>query len=295
MSKEKHFQFHVPVELTKGKTEDEWRIKGIASTPDQDLQGEEVDQDGLDISILQAGRGLFNFDHQKGPENVLGQIEDAKFVNANGKKALEVEGYLFKHQDRAKAFHNIMRSVKKSNGPRVHLSIEGKVLQRDMSNTKRIKKARIEKVALTLDPVNPYTYADLCKSLEAGEVGGPIHEVDVPEINNETITMQKSDFETLIQAVAKTVIMDLRNQEVETSEKALAAGAGYQNAPTTRTGGEAMTKEDLEQDEKSVTYEKKKKNRKVMLKSIITGLRKAYPDHDPLELAGWVVEAFVKD
>lgn len=336
MSKEKRFQFHVPVELQKGKEEDEWRIKGIASTPDQDLQGEVVDQDGLDISLLKAGRGLFNVDHQKGPENIIGQIEDAEFIDQNGKKALAVDGYLFKHQDRAKAFYNIMRSVKKSNGPRVHLSVEGKVLARDMADTKKIKKARIEKVALTLDPVNPYTYADLCKSLAADEVGGPVQEVEVPETNaEETITMKKGDFETLIHAVAKAVVEDIRdhklyteanketevkaadhdematkmkkelakiqsfitdgpsnNQAVEAAYKALVAGVGHSEAPTSRTGGAAMMTESLEKEPKKTTHEKKKKNKEVMIKSVIDGLRKAYPDHDPLELAGWVIEAF---
>src|SRR5690348_8997451 len=98
---EKDFKFYVPLELVKSEKdgEDEWQIKGIASTPDEDLQGETVDQSGLDIGLLKAGRGLFNFDHQKGPENVLGQIEDAEFVDQDGKRCLMVKGYLFKHQD----------------------------------------------------------------------------------------------------------------------------------------------------------------------------------------------------
>lgn len=274
MSKEKSFRFHVPMELQKGKEEGEWRIKGIASTPDEDLQGETVNQSGLDISMLKAGRGLFNVDHQKGPENTIGQIEKADFVDLDGKKALQVEGYLFKHQPRAQAFYNIMRSVKKSNGPRVHLSIEGKILQRDLTDTKHVKKARIEKVALTLDPVNPYTYADLCKSMANDEVGGPVQEVETIE---DSITLSKSDLEKLINVMTK----------------ALAAGAGYTKPPTSRTGGEALSTEDLESEEKSVTYEKKKKNRKAMLKSIIKGLCDAHPDHDPLELAGWVIDAYV--
>ncbi len=273
VSKEKTFQFHVPVELQKGKDEGEWKIKGIASTPDEDLQGETVNQSGLDISMLKAGRGLFNVDHQKGPENTIGQIEKADFVNLDGKKSLQVEGYLFKHQPRAQAFYNIMRSVKKSNGPRVHLSIEGKILQRDMTDSKHVKKARIEKIALTLDPVNPYTYADLCKSMATDEVGGPVQETETIE---DSINLSKSDLEKLISVVTK----------------ALAAGIGSTKAPTSRTGGEAMTTESLEDDEKNVTFEKKKKNRKTMLKSIIEGLRNAHPDHDPLELAGWVIEAY---
>src|SRR6185369_922744 len=109
--KEKDFKFYVPLELEKGEKDgdEQWVVSGVASTGDEDLQGETIDQSGLDISMLKAGRGLFNWDHQKGPENVLGQIEDADFVTKDGKTVLMVKGYLFKHQDRAKAFYNILK------------------------------------------------------------------------------------------------------------------------------------------------------------------------------------------
>lgn len=273
--KEKDFKFYIPLELQKGeKDEDEWIVQGIASTDDEDLQGETVDQNGLDISMLKAGRGLFNFDHQKGPENVLGQIEDAEFINKDGKKALMVKGYLFKHSERAKAFHNILKSLKKANGPRVHMSIEGKVLQRDFSDNKAIKKARIDKVALTLDPVNPYTYAELVKSLNAPETQ---ETVQVPETIDEMITIKKSDLERILDFAAK----------------AMAAGTGSAQAPATRTGGAAMTKESLEGSPKDVSNsDKKKKDKKAMLKSLMKSLKEAYPNTDPLELAEWVVESF---
>jgi hypothetical protein len=165
--KDVSFKFYTPVELIKAEKDGQevWQIQGIASTDDQDLQGESIDQNGLDISVLKAGRGLFNWDHQKGPENILGQIEDADFVDHNGKKALMVKGYLFQHQERAKAFYNILKSLKKGSGSRVHFSVEGKIIARDLQDQKNIKKARIDKVALTLDPVNPFTYAQLVKSL----------------------------------------------------------------------------------------------------------------------------------
>lgn len=266
---DKKFQFHMPIDLVKADdSEDEWKVSGIASTGDEDLQGEKVLQDGVDISMLKAGRGLFNWDHQKGPENVLGQIEDAEFVDQDGKKCLMVKGYLFKAQPRAQAFYNILKSVKKSNGPRVHLSIEGKILERDIHNPRSIKKARIDKVALTLDPVNPYTYAQLVKSLNGAE--------EAPE-PVETVEIEKTELEIL----------------VDIAEKAMMAGAPV-GPPGSRVGGEAMSQEDLESRVKKVTYSKKhKKNKKEMIKSVIESIRKAYPNHDPLELTEWVIEAFL--
>jgi len=173
------FKFFVPVELAKGENEDEWRIKGIASTGDKDLQGEVVQQSGLDIGPLKNGKGLFNNDHQKGPENVLGKIDYAQ----NTMNGLYVEGYLFKHQPRAQAFYNIMRSLKKADKNRVQMSIEGKIVKRDDIDKSVIARARVEKVALTLDPVNTSTYAEIAKSLsverfEVNECSDTIEEID---------------------------------------------------------------------------------------------------------------------
>lgn len=259
----KSFQFHVPVELEKSNSpegDEEWSIKGIASTPDSDLQGEVVDQNGLDISLLKAGRGLFNVDHQKGPENVIGQIEEAEFVTQDGKKALLVKGYLFKHQERAKAFYNILKSLKKSSGARVHMSIEGKILQRDVVNKQVIRKARIDKVALTLDPVNPYTYVDLAKSLASGNLE------EVPEPSY--ISTEKADLEKIVEnAVAK----------------AMAAGVGNSKAPGQQVGGEAMTRESLDRKLKYIS-KKDKKSQKRMLKSIMQRLCELHPEENPSDL-----------
>lgn len=267
----KSFQIHIPVELEKSKDadgEDAWVVKGIASTPDQDLQGEVVDQNGLDIAPLKAGRGLFNVDHQKGPENVIGQIEDAEFVKADGKKVLMVKGYLFKHQPRAQAFYNIMKSVKPGSAPRVHMSIEGKILQRDVVNKSVIRNARIDKVALTLDPVNPYTYADLSKSLAAGkfeEIPEPVH-----------LTLEKTELEKAVE---------------EGVRKAMAAGIGPALAPAQRVGGEAMTRESLESKLKKIA-KKDKKSQKRVLKSILQRMCELHPQEDPRDLFKVIASKF---
>lgn len=211
--KDKKFKFQIPIELVKAKKDDaeadEWRVQGIASTGDEDLQGEIVDQNGIDISVLKAGRGLLNWDHQKGPENVLGQIEEADFVDFDGKKALMIKGYLFKHQERAKAFYNILKSLKKGTGSRVHMSIEGKILERDIRNPRAINKARVEKVALTLDPVNPYTFTELVKSLAAHEDVQTSNTTEAPqttEITEENITLSLNEAALLLDLAEKALI-----------------------------------------------------------------------------------------
>lgn len=160
------FQFSFPVELVKAENEDEWRIRGVASTEHKDLQEEIVKQAGLDISALKSGQGLFNNDHQKGPENILGKVDYAQ----NTPNGLYIEGYLFKFQPRAQAYYNIMRSLKKGDKRRVQMSIEGKVLKRSENNEKIIARAKVEKIALTMDPVNAHTYAEIVKSLSVNKI-----------------------------------------------------------------------------------------------------------------------------
>lgn len=272
MSKYDEFIFHMPVELLKAKDEEPWKIKGIASTGDQDLQGEVIEQDGLDISLLKAGRGLFNYDHLKGPENILGQIEDANFAIRDGKKVLEVEGYLFKDQPRAQAIKHIMAGLKKGAAPRVQMSIEGKIIRRSHENGSIVKQARIDKVALTLDPVNPYTFAQLCKSLNQED------EV-IENTQEELITIKKAELEQLI----------------DLAQKALSAGAGSEKAPEARSGGETMTPESLDSKTKAVNEkEKKKKPTKTMVKSILDTVKQRFPDENPWEVTEIIIESLLE-
>lgn len=266
------FHFHMPVELIKADDDKPWQIKGIASTGDQDLQGEIIEQDGLDISALKAGRGIFNYDHLKGPENVLGQIEDANFIDLNGKKVLQVEGYLFKDQERSRAIRNIMAGLKKGAAPRVQMSIEGQIIKRSKEDGSVIKQARIDKVALTLDPVNPYTFAELCKSLSQEEQN------EANEVQEETCVITRKELEQL----------------VEVAQKALSAGAGAEKAPEARVGGEALVKESLDKKPKMMNLkEKKKKPTKKMVKSIIDSLKTRFPEENPWEIAEMLIESIL--
>ena len=164
MKKETNFDFVIPLDFYKGDN-DEWKIRGVASTEDMDLQGEIVRQNNLDITPLKEGRGLFNWDHQQGPENIVGVVEDAEITD----KGLTVEGYLLKNSTKAKEICNILSSFKNNHKKRLQMSIEGKILRRAGGNGKEIASARVDKVALTFDPVNPHTYAEFVKSLSSAQ------------------------------------------------------------------------------------------------------------------------------
>lgn len=307
----KSFTVHVPVELVKSETgeddeaEDSWKIQGIASTKDKDLQGEEVDQEGLDISVLKEGRGLFNNDHLKGPENILGQIDDAEFVeDSNKNPALMVKGYLFKQQPRAQAYYNIMKSVRKGAPSRVHFSIEGKVVERDMVNSGKIKKARVDKVALTLDPVNPCTFAELMKSMAASDYSQPeapesqMGKEEYPVASKPDSTMYPRDHEKMAEKMKeqqKALQEELFKAIQEAVDKAISAGAGHADAPGSRTGGSALQKESLDSKVKNMSYKKLKKDKNAqayMLKSLIETVSGHYEDQDPLELARMICKSY---
>ena len=247
------FQFYLPVEFDKSN-KSQWKIKGVASTPDKDDQNEVVFQDGLDISHLKKGLGLFNDDHKKGPENIVGQVTDAK----KSSDGLHVEGYLFKEQPKAQAYKNIMCSLEKGQEKRVKLSIEGKVLKRSKN---KILRAKVTNIALTMNPINENTYAEFMKSFGAEDSNIE----KSPDSCESEVSSSALDSQVLIEKSKLEILVDM-------AKAGLAAG-NYNAPPGTLTQGAALAKESLD---------KKKKNLKKKYKSHLEGafdkLRKSCPN-----------------
>jgi hypothetical protein len=144
------------------KTGKRW-IQGIASTDGRDLQGEIIDQGGIEFSYF-LKHGYFNDDHKSGPEFKVGQPTEAKIT----KNGLWVKGFLFKNPDparesRADYYWNLMNELAVSGSDRkVGFSIQGKVVRR---NGNKIEKCWIQDIAITTQPVNTATWAEIAKSL----------------------------------------------------------------------------------------------------------------------------------
>lgn len=158
------FEFFVPataIEITKsGKKDGKRWIQGIASTDSRDLQGEIVDQNGIDFSYF-LRHGYFNHDHKAGPENKVGQPTECKL----SKNGMWVKGFLFKNHKMADHYWELMHSLESSESDRkVGFSIQGKVKRREGN---RIAECWIQDVALTPAPVNTTTWAEIAKSLSA--------------------------------------------------------------------------------------------------------------------------------
>jgi len=156
------FSFDVPVELIKAEEDENgWKIRGLASTGDKDLQGEVVRQKGLDISPIKKGNGWINYNHSNSPEDIVGKLDNADLTT----KGLMVEGYLFKKHKRSQAIYQILKSLEDKDRQSVKLSIEGKILKRVGDENKTIASAKVDKVAITMDPINVNTYVELCKAM----------------------------------------------------------------------------------------------------------------------------------
>ena len=187
---ERNFAFSFPVDIFKDKHEN-WRIRGLASTEDKDLQNEIIKQDGLDISILQEGKGLINWEHRNTPEFLIGMVDSADIT----KDGLYISGQLFRKHSQARAVHQILESLDSKRKHRIQMSVEGKVLEKSDApdgKSKIINRARISSVALTCAPVNPHTFLELAKSLTVKmEEPKNINIIDIEESID--YIMKKSD------------------------------------------------------------------------------------------------------
>ncbi len=215
------FKFVMPAEISKSE-DGEWKIAGLASTDAVDRQGERIMQKGVDLTPIEQKQGFFNFDHDNSPENTIGAIDGYN----QSQEGLYVHGRLFKNHTKAKAVYEIMSSLGKSDQGRVGLSVEGKVLERDKENPSVITKCQIKNVAVTLNPVNTNTYADIVKSMSGAAIDFDCH-------TNEHIEEEKE-----LPSFTATQVLSI-------VEKALSAGAAGMKAPVDRSGGEAMAQSDM--------------------------------------------------
>ncbi len=142
------------------KTGKRW-IQGIASTNERDLQGETVNQPGIDFSYFKQ-YGYFNDDHKQGNKHRVGEPTECR-VSKNG---LYVKGFLLNGKEAADDIWKHMQSLEASGSSRkMGFSIEGKIRRR---NGRHIEKCWVQNVAITAAPVNTSTWAEIAKSLTAG-------------------------------------------------------------------------------------------------------------------------------
>jgi len=164
------FKFWCPVAIEKAIDEttgvEIMRLGGIASTMDKDSDGEFLDPKGFDIEPLMKS-GTVNWHHQaKGaPATIVGEPSKGE-IRPEG---LYIETDLYPSSKIARDVYELALTLAKdSKTRRLGYSIEGKVLQRKSNDKKSpdykiITKASITGVAITHQPKNSQTFADIIK------------------------------------------------------------------------------------------------------------------------------------
>jgi hypothetical protein len=150
------FSLYTTFDIEKGKEEsNKIKIGGIISTDAKDQEGDILLQEGMDWTYF-LDRGYFNYEHQQGPENILGVPDKVELIELNGKKATKVEGFLLMDTPKAKDVYQSIKAIDKAGvGRQIGFSVEGQVIERDLDNPKIVKRAKILNVSITAHPVNP--------------------------------------------------------------------------------------------------------------------------------------------
>lgn len=160
------------------------RLGGIASTSDEDSDGEFLDPKGFDIKPLITS-GMVNWHHQakEHPDTIIGEPSKAE-IRPEG---LYLETDLYPSSKVACDVWELANTLEKdSKTRRLGYSIEGKVLKRKSNDKnspdyKHIEKAVITGVAITHMPKNPKTFANIIK----GEIDDDFNEDEEQEKKNE--------------------------------------------------------------------------------------------------------------
>lgn len=198
------FNFFVPlsdIKKSKDKAGNEVMIvEGIASTDDEDAEDEVLLPDGYVLDRFKS-MGFINWNHmaKSDPSKIIGEPIDC-YVRNN---KFYIKGMLYPDQKQARDTYNLMQTLKKSGSDRkLGWSIEGKALQRDPHNPKRITRALITGVAITPTPVNGNTFVDLVKGVQEQDFveyefdekanGGEVYILDVITTDNVRVRVDKN-------------------------------------------------------------------------------------------------------
>lgn len=159
MNKSSNFKYYIPVdEIVKGidkKGEEVYKVRGIITDDSKDFDGESLTQSGLDFSKF----NFINWNHGKDPSDLIGEPEDVKYIPGKGHM---MEGYIYPDSEKGQSAVKLMQTLKKSKKKnRLGFSIEGSVLERDLVDPNKVKKAEITAVALCPFPKNGNTWAEL--------------------------------------------------------------------------------------------------------------------------------------
>lgn len=243
-------------------------IDGVAASEDIDSSGEIIEIEGIDISDFEAGTGTLNYEHRNEKDSgasandILGRIMFAKKIfersDCDDERQREywdktklpflyIKAELFDDDGHPGAISTaaVIRHYHARKLPvLVRYSIEGTTLERDGN---RIKKCVAKKVACTIKPCNRAAVSSVVEDPNKTSRKSPIEQlllgkVEAPDsqylggYSAESMPMiETPDSASLLKAAVARVEEELA--------KTLSAGGGNA-APSSLTGGAALTRED---------------------------------------------------
>jgi hypothetical protein len=252
-----NFNIVVPFNFQKArdkKGNEVMRIGGIASTIQEDTDGEVLRPEGFNLKKL-LGSGHINWNHKSStdPDAVIGEIDFAKATN----KDLYIEGNLYPDSEMAKKVYNLGKVLEKNSSTRrLGFSIEGRATKRNPQNPKEILEAELTGVAVTHVPKNGGTDMKILKSEELELLGSIVKSEDG---NNYLIKEDGVVVDTGLNIIKGEVDKEDVKKDDDEKEKAITADGG--------DSGFSVTKpESVEGNPYNKEIDKKNKNKKKTFK-----------------------------
>ena len=220
-----NFKFWCPVDICKAIDENTGEelmlLGGIASTADEDSDGEFLDPKGFDIKPL-IEKGMVNWHHQArtNPGTIVGEPTKAEIR----KDGLYIETKLYPSSPIAVDIWNLAKTLEAdSQTRRLGYSIEGKVVKRKSDNPsspdyKKIIKAIITGVAITHMPKNPKTFANIIK----GDIDDDFNDEDEEVRDNKEIKKETENKEEEDKAITTESAAALKKESVDDDLKVTA-------------------------------------------------------------------------
>lgn len=162
----------LPARLHKSATAQAMLICGMATLDDTiDLDQQLLQTSGVIDSLAYLEKfGKLNWNHGSDPDDILGEITKAVIRKALGKRGLYIEVKLNSQQPKAVVAYNLLKG-----GARFGFSVQGVTLRLSKAThngfpVEKIDEAFVSQVALTGEPKNYNTFAQILKSLRPGAI-----------------------------------------------------------------------------------------------------------------------------
>jgi hypothetical protein len=207
-------------------------LEGMASDNSKDIEGEILEPSGYVVDHFLKS-GYVNYEHlsKKSPKFIIGTPTSAK-VKGN---EFHITAKLWENSEVARdAWDKIIEMKESGSDRKAGWSIEGKSLERDAMNPKRITKALITNVALTFSPVNTNSWATISKGLQKEDYIEPEYDKDTDdkdfilefEKNGKKYRVGKDFkvFEVIAKAMDTAAVKPMTPESLEGKTKNIAVG-----------------------------------------------------------------------